>query len=539
MFKKFMLVFLILSIMPFAVYAQSIGKIAGQVTDQATGEPLPGVNITVDNTLLGANTDFDGYFVILNVPVGVYTVRASFIGFQEVAVEQARVSASITTDIDFELKETPLELDEVIIITGARPLVEKNITQSYSLVTADEIDQIPVRGINSILDLQASVVVQDGNIHIRGGRNNETGYYLDGASIINPISNQRAVHIIQEAVEELQVLTGGYTAEFGGANSGIVRSEMKTGTPDWHFSIDAQSDNFVDNGDKFLDTYSYGETIISGTVSGPLGTKNIRLFLAGENWYQADNAQRFSEAITFENLVDGEPRAPEVIAGNPDTVSLNYLPGYTPRNNLNQYSLNGTLLFDYNPVQVRLSGVYTTSQTRASNAPMTNMLNSRQAFTNLDNYLISGKFTYIVNPTSFLDLKLSYFAQKTENEDPWFGTDWRKWNDSTAVSDYTNEAVTYRSRWLNPYAYRLLGIQFSREGANLANYAKTELSYYGGNLDYVTQANKYNEIKIGGEYRQYTARNYNISPVVMSEVERFGGGDLFSGPSLGQLDQSQ
>ena len=522
MFKKFMLIFLLISIIPFTVYAQSVGKIAGQVFDQATGEPLPGVNITIDNTLLGANSDFDGYFVILNIPVGVYTVRASFIGFQEVAVEGARVSASITTDINFDLKETPLELGEVIVITGARPLVEKNVTQSYSLVTSDEIESIPVRGINNILYLQASVVVQDGNVHIRGGRANETGYYLDGASILNPISNTRAVHIIQDAVEEIQVLTGGYTAEFGGANSGIVRSELKSGTTDWHFSIDAQTDNFVDNGKKFLDTYSYGETIISGTVSGPLFSKNIRLFVAGENWYGGDEAKRFSEAIVFDNLVDMEPLAREVIEGHPDTVSLNYLPGYTPRNTTNQYSINSTLLFDFNPIQFRISGVFTTRQARASNAPMTNMLRSRQAFTNTVNYLVSGKFTYVLNPTSFLDLKVSYFSQSTENEDPWFGTDWRKWSDSTAVSDYTGGEVTYRSRWLSPYAYRLLGIRFNREGANPGNYAKTDLSYIGGNLDYVIQANKYNEIKIGGDYRQYTARRYSISPVVMTEVERFG-----------------
>ena len=109
MFKKLLLIFIIVSILPFTVSAQSSGKIVGQIFDTATGEPLPGVNITIDNTLMGANSDFDGYYVILNVPVGVYTVRASFIGFQEVAMEGVRVSSNITTDADFDLKETPLD----------------------------------------------------------------------------------------------------------------------------------------------------------------------------------------------------------------------------------------------------------------------------------------------------------------------------------------------------------------------------------------------------------------------------------------------
>jgi hypothetical protein len=522
MFKKLLLISVIVSMLPFALMAQSTGKIVGQISDEATGEPLPGVNVTVDNTLLGANTDFDGYFVILNVPVGGYTVRASFIGFQEVAVEEVRVSAGITTDVNFQLKETPLELDEVIVITGARPLVEKNITQSYSLVNAEQIESIPVRGTNAILNLQASVVVQDGNVHIRGGRGNETGYYLDGASIVNPISNQRAVHIIQDAVEELQVLAGGYTAEFGGANSGIVRSELKTGTSDYHFSLDVQTDNFVDNGKKFLDTYSYGESIIAGTVSGPIMMNNIRFFLAGENWYTADNAKRFSEAIVFNDLVDTEPRSADVAAGHPDTVSLNYLPGYTPRNDFNQYSLNGTLLFDFKPIQFRISGVYTFSDNRASTNPMQNMLNSRQLNTTIDHLLLTGKLTYVFSGTSFLDVKASYFQRSTETEDPWFGTDWRKWADSLAISDYTNGEVQYRDRWLSPFAYRLLGIQFNREGTAPGNYVTNDQSYIGGNVDFVTQANKYNEVKIGGEVRLFTTRRYSINPLVMEDLATYG-----------------
>ena len=526
MFKKLLLISVIVSMLPFALLAQSTGKIVGQITDQATGEPLPGVNVTVDNTLLGANTDFDGYYVILNVPVNVYTVRASFIGFQEVAVEGVRVSANITTDVNFQLKETPLELGEVIVITGARPLVEKNITQSYSLVTAEQMESIPVRGLNNILDLQASVVVQDGNVHIRGGRSNETGYYLDGASIVNPVNNQRSVYVIQDAVEELQVLAGGYTAEFGGANSGIVKSDLKTGTSDYHFSLDAQTDNFVDNGKRFLDTYSYGESIISGTVSGPIMMNNIRFFIAGENWYTGDNAKRFSEGFTFNNLVDVEPNNPAVANGNPDTVSLNYLPGFTPRNAFNQYSLNGTLLFDFKPIQFRLTGVYTTSANRTSTAPMTNMLNSRQLVTNLNDMLLSGKLTYVFSGTSFLDVKASYYNRNSETEDPWFGTDWRKWADSLAISNFTNGAVTYRDRWRSPYAYRLLGIPFNREGTAPGNYVQTKQDYIGGNVDFVTQANKYNEIKVGGEIRLFTVRQYSINPVVMEDVETYGREDL-------------
>ncbi len=80
-----------------------------------------------------------------------------------------------------------------------------------------------MRGINNILSLSPGVVVQDNTVFIRGGRQDEVGYYLDGVSITNPVLGGRAVNIVQDAVEEIQVQAGGYNAEFGGANSGIIQ----------------------------------------------------------------------------------------------------------------------------------------------------------------------------------------------------------------------------------------------------------------------------------------------------------------------------
>jgi len=231
-------------LIPAFVFAQSSGKIAGVVKDKSTGEPLPGVNVVIEGTTMGSATDIDGYYVILNVPVGVYTLKASYIGYKDVKIEN---------------------------------------------MTAKQIENIPVRGLGNLLALQNSVVVQDGQIHIRGSRSEEVGYYLDGASTLNPLSNTNAIYVIQEAIEEFQVLAGGYTAEFGGANAGIIRTQIRTGTPDYHFSVDFQTDKFAKEGEKFLGTYSYRHHILVGTVSGPLINKKIRFFLAAENNFQGDD----------------------------------------------------------------------------------------------------------------------------------------------------------------------------------------------------------------------------------------------------------
>ncbi|MEM8600877.1 MAG: von Willebrand factor type A domain-containing protein, partial [Bacteroidota bacterium] len=89
------------------------GKIAGVVTDDA-GQPLPGANVVIDGTSMGAATSLDGEYVILGVPVGEYDVTASFVGYQSVTVTGVQVSANFTRTLDFELLASS-NLEEVVV----------------------------------------------------------------------------------------------------------------------------------------------------------------------------------------------------------------------------------------------------------------------------------------------------------------------------------------------------------------------------------------------------------------------------------------
>jgi hypothetical protein len=366
MSKKILLIAILLATVPFFAFGQSSGKIIGVVKDVGSGEFLPGVNVSLEGTTLGAATDVDGYYVILNVPVGVYTVKASFIGYTEIVLQGIRVSAGVTTEANFSLEETAIE-GQAVVITAQRPLVEKHITQSVSLVTSEDLENIPIRGFNNIVATQNSVVVQDEKIHIRGGRADEVGYYIDGASSLDPTRNTQFIHVIQEAVEEFQVLAGGlaggYTAEFGGANSGIIKTELKTGGTKYNFSVDFQTDKFASEGSKFLGTYSYRHHTAVATFSGPLFNNKIRFFLAGQNSVEGDRAVRFSEGFTLTNLIDTNPdnsrNNPENPLFDPDTVSTYQYPsGFTPQRREDLWSAQGTLLFDYSPLQFRISGSF-------------------------------------------------------------------------------------------------------------------------------------------------------------------------------------
>ncbi len=173
-----------------------------------------------------------------------------------------------------------------------------------TVIKAQQIDRLPQRGVNALLELQPAIIVQDGEMHILGGRDDETGFYLNGLPIIDPFTNTRFMHIIPEAIEEIDIHTSGYSVGFGGANSGLVNTLLKTGGTRHHFSVDYQTDKFAAAGKKFLNTYSYREQIISATASGPLYFPGLSYFTALENEQIGDTQKRFSKGFRIDSLYD-------------------------------------------------------------------------------------------------------------------------------------------------------------------------------------------------------------------------------------------
>ncbi len=527
----------VLLAMPVMLFAQSSGKIVGIVKDQASGEPLPGVNVFITGTTLGAATDVDGYYVILNVPVGVYDIQASFVGYQDVVLSGIRITADKTSEANFDLGEAAIE-GQAVVITAEKPLVEKYTTQSVSLVTSEDLENIPIRGFNNVIATQNSVVQQDGNIHIRGSRPDEVGYYIDGASSLDAFNNQQALYVIQEAVEEFQVLAGGYTAEFGGANAGIIRTELRTGSKKFKVSMDFQTDKFAGEGEKFLGTYSYRQHTGVATISGPLLSDKVRFFFAGENSFKGDRSTRFSEGFTLNNLIDANQDNSNVINGNPDTINAyNYPSGFTPQREEDQWAFQGTLLLDLSPIQLRLSGSYS-DRSRQRNSfrtpdigarpdtPMLNVLNNRTFDDVFTNTLMSAKLTYILDSKTILDGSLNYFNSIADREDSYFGNDWQQWFDSTAVANHTNNEVTYRSRWAPEYDYLFNGWYFARNGDPYRRYIRNDQQYLGGSLNFTTQASRHHELKIGGDIRRYTLRRFLINANVMNLLETNNASDI-------------
>ena len=224
--------------------ASTGGKIAGVVKDAASGKELPHANIVVVDTELEATADQKGRFFFLNVAAGTYTLKATHIGYADYTVEEVRVSAGLSTRIAVELTSSDIQVEEVII-RAERPIIDKNATNAVRIVEAEDLEILPFRGVGQVFNLQPGVVLDEGTLHIRGSRSDEIGYYVDGASVRNPVTGGMAVHLIDEALQEIQLQAGGFNAEYGGANAGIILQGLRTGSPDWQVGVLSERDDFT------------------------------------------------------------------------------------------------------------------------------------------------------------------------------------------------------------------------------------------------------------------------------------------------------
>jgi outer membrane receptor protein involved in Fe transport len=211
-----------------SAFAQNAGKISGRVVDAKNKEPLPFANIVVRGSSLGASSDIDGNYFILNVPPGVYNVAASIVGYRGVMQQKIIVNVNRTTTVDFSMDETSVQAQEVVV-TATRPDVEREKTSTSEIRRGEDVVNVPgIQDISSVLSLSADI--SDG--HFRGGRDNEELYNLQGMGIMNPLSSGSAFNPIMSAVEEVEVITSGFGAQYGNAQSGIVNITMKEGRAD-------------------------------------------------------------------------------------------------------------------------------------------------------------------------------------------------------------------------------------------------------------------------------------------------------------------
>ncbi len=507
--RKLFLALFVAAFIPALVFAS--GKFRGKVTDAGTGEPLVGANVVVVGTQMGAATNVSGEFTILNVPAGTYTLRAMYIGYQAMTISNLRVNNDLTTEANFQIASEGVTVG-VVEIVAQRPLVNKSATNAVRIIDNEFFQKIPARGINAALQAQPGVVIQGGNVYIRGGRADEVGYRLEGVGINDIMFGGRAVSVTAEAVEQIQIQAGGFNAEYGGANAGLVQAQLRTGNPDrWKATVLAETDNWMKlHKEKKLGGYSYGYGDVTATIGGPLGSNNIRFFGSGQVTYQGDpsvsvrSPYNFTgpNAIVTESAITAAHRTPAS-----DTLDIS-LPG---GNALGGYRRDivgsGTLLFDLSPVQIRLAGSYGVTKSKDQTV-LTNLFNQdRLNINTAKNGFGNVKISHVLSPTMFYEANFDYYNSTYRTEDPDFLDNVFAYGDSAA-----NAALGYQLRGasLNYSPYYLFGTAYSinQPGTQIAGFEKRTQTSLGGRIDFTSQL-KSHEVKFGGSYQRYTIRRYS------------------------------
>ena len=215
----------------FDVSAAITGKISGVITAEATNAPLANVTVTLVGTSSTATTNDAGYYVMTNIPPRGYDVRVELTGYGSETIEGAKVLAGLTTTLNFTLKSAAVQL-EGITVTAVKPLIKKDVTQSTRIIESEDIEAMPRDTVNGILQTLPGVAVLNstGSVHVRGGRSMEIRYLIDGIPINDPIGRSLGLSIGTNSLEQIEVITGGFNAEHGDAQSGIVNLITKIGT---------------------------------------------------------------------------------------------------------------------------------------------------------------------------------------------------------------------------------------------------------------------------------------------------------------------
>ncbi|MBN2092954.1 TonB-dependent receptor [candidate division KSB1 bacterium] len=233
--KMLMLLFLLFLLFSW-LSAATTGKISGTVSDAETGEALPGVNVLIEGTNLGAATDLTGKFFIINIPPGSYSVKARFMGYSTKTITDVRVSIERTTTINIKMSPTVLSGDEVTVV-AEREKIQRDVAYSQSALIAEEVTSAPTgTDIRATIDMAASIDRNEdtGNIIIRGSFADEVGLIIDDFASQDKRHGTPIFKISRASIKEIQILTGGFSPEYGQVRSGVINIVTKEGGDKYH-----------------------------------------------------------------------------------------------------------------------------------------------------------------------------------------------------------------------------------------------------------------------------------------------------------------
>ncbi|MCF7802753.1 MAG: TonB-dependent receptor [Candidatus Marinimicrobia bacterium] len=283
--KKLLFITLLVIGMVPHLFGATTGKISGTVTDAETGEPLVGANVVVDGTDQGAATDAEGEYFILNVPPGTYSVTVSMMGYARTQKTDVRVTVDHTSTVNFELESSAITGEAVeITATAQRDVIQFDMSASQISVGVEEVTSMPsitnMEGaLTQMVGVDVSPTSSNPDVMVRGGGRGQNLLMVDGQTMVDNQSNRPMFNMINlSAVQSINVVKGGFNAEYGNVRSGVINVVTKNGPAEsYSGSIDMQYTpahykhrgySIFDHRNYFLRPYLDPEVAFVGTAKG-------------------------------------------------------------------------------------------------------------------------------------------------------------------------------------------------------------------------------------------------------------------------------
>lgn len=550
-----LLIALLLALFAAPAAAQSTGKIEGRVTDAQTGQPLVSVRVVVVGTSLGNITNQDGYYFINNVPAGLHDVRAEFIGYQAVTIREQRVLAGQTITLNFELQPSAVAVAPIEVVGERQPLVPRDQVASKNIVTGEVVADLPVDDVRQVLALQPGVVEtgRAKGVSIRGGRSGEEAIYVDGILVRNYNAGTSNLELGTNALAEVDVLTGGFSAEYGEAQSGIINYVTRTGGQEWSGAFSLQTDEIAPK--EWSVGFNRAELSLGGPIAGGL-TFFGALTATGQRSEDAGKLWRdvpIYIAQGIDTVVTVEEASPVGLPGTREVAIPNFVRydegGRLPFSNRDEYTFDAKLDYTYGTGS-RVFVSAKQSRFQARNAPIANLFNP-QAYTGqrtLSRMIMAGwtqNFVTSADQALALDVKLAYSRDRfnagaldpdfeQSHRSPALGFTFDDFEFLVDEEDFpvneellqnwlTNsgqrtpfdisrsaEFSTRQEFWLNPYgaATGFPTAGFGTGSAGTFQYALEEQFQVRATVDW--QANRYHRFKFGGDWTSIDVTAANI-----------------------------
>jgi len=384
-----------------------------------------------------------------------------------------------------------LDLDYISKAKNSKPGLGLHSWQ----IDQGSISNLPIRGIENILSLNPEYVVQDGRAHLRGSRDDEIGYFLEGMNIRNPMTGQMYDLLIEEATEAMQINAGYFGVNYGNSVAGIVTQQMRSGGDRFSFDLHYRAEP-ARAGDDLGGSYASGYANTVLTAGGPLFSDNLRFFIAQEISHLQDHNPRFYSSFSYFN----QPAKTGYSSSFPTEYVDVIWPGtIAPKNGLERYKTNINLQYQIKDLNIDLSSALRFEDKHINFSPISQIFNERGAFNRSSNIFLNGSFAYRLFDGGKIFASVGYSLYDNETHDDKYGSEFMQWYDPPPDGLYYRE-------------YEINGFAFAKPGTPPMNtYAKDQNETFSSTVSFELKLYKENDIKIGADFTSYTLSHYSLS----------------------------